>query len=256
VLLLALTLGLISAVLIYVYLSNAAGDGGGSQTSGPTQPVVVAAGDIPVGSRITADMVEVKLIPKTLLLSGVFADTESVVGQVTSVAMSDGEQILSTRLSTSGVDLSQFGDKPPLSVVIPDGMRGVSIEVSEVAASGGLVRPGDYVDVLMAFTPILPAGDPINAVPVAACYVLQDVQVLAVSQDVTRVSQGESSGGASLSGSNPNPSASSATLAVTPGQAWQLTAAQDHASQLWLSLRPFGDRGEVAGLPQCTLFAG
>jgi Flp pilus assembly protein CpaB len=254
--LLALFFGLVFAILTYVFFSNVADDGGG-QISGLTKPVVVAAQNVPAGTRITADMVEVKFIPEGLVLSNIFSDTEAVVGQVSAVPLTAGEQIVAGRVSASGIDLAQFGDNPPLAVVIPEGMRGVSIQVSEVAASGGLIQPGDYVDVLIGFLPVVPetAAATTSVTQGAACYVLQDVQVLAISQDVTRPSQGETSGAATspLAGSNPNPAAASATLAVTPVQAWQVTAAHENTSQLWLSLRPFGERGSVTGLPQCTL---
>ncbi|MFQ6019466.1 MAG: Flp pilus assembly protein CpaB [Dehalococcoidia bacterium] len=250
--LLALLFGLVFAVLTYVFFSNVGGDDGG-QITGPAQKVVVAKQDIAAGSRITAEMVQIKPLSKSVLLPNVFTKTEDAVGQVTTVPLVAGEQVISTRVSASGVDLTQFAEDPPLSVVISEGLRGVSIKVSEVAASGGLILPGDYVDVLMGFQPTSPEGAATSA---AACYVLQDVQVLAISQDVTQPAQatGAGSGGASpLAGSDPNPGAASTTLAVTPVQAYKLTAAQDNVDQLWLSLRPFGDRGSVKGLPACKL---
>ena len=144
----AIFLGLLSAILIYVYLNANKSDDGGQV--GPTQSVVVAGQDVPAGSRITADMLTVKSVPNSLVLAEAFTTTEDVVGDVTMVSLVAGEQIVSGRLSSSSVDIAEFDGEVPLSVVIPQGMRGFSIRASEVAAAGGLVRPGDYVDVVMS----------------------------------------------------------------------------------------------------------
>lgn len=262
ILALALFFGLLSALLVYVYLSRAGSDNGGGQPTGATQMVVVAAQDIAAGTKITPEMIKLQAIPASLVLPNGFDNADAVVGQVTAVSLTTGEQILASRISGSSVDIAQFGDEPPLSLLVPAGMRGFSIHTSEVGAAGGLIRPGDYVDVIMSGEP--PVRDESSESSIAipnislgvACYVVQDVQVLAISQAVTQSSAGVQP---PLAGSEANPEATSATLAVTPQQAWLLAAAQRTVNentvntQLWLSLRPFGERGEAAGLPQCTV---
>ncbi len=70
--LLGLFLGLVSAVLIVVYLSQA-GEGGGGEVSGAeVTPVVVASQDIAAGTRIIEGMVETKDIAVNTVLAGVF----------------------------------------------------------------------------------------------------------------------------------------------------------------------------------------
>ncbi len=259
---LALFLGMLAAVLTVVYLSRAKEEGGGG-FSGVVQPVVVAAQDIPARTRIDANMVTVKDLPTGVLLPGVFGKPEEVAGKVTQVPILAGEQVVSSKVTASDVELAQFGNNPPLSLVVPEGMRGFSLKLSEVGSAGGLIRPGDYVDVILSSE--VSSGGTVGVATSAsvACYVVQDVQVLAVGREVKRTSQaGGSTGATELGASNPDAAAVSATLAVAPGQAWRLAAAQHSVDgaqvgkQLWVSLRPFGEHGDPGGLPGCTIIPG
>jgi Flp pilus assembly protein CpaB len=96
------------------------------------------------------------------------------------------------------------------------------------------------------------AANPEGGEGTNACYVMQDLQVLAVGQTVTSASN-DASGVAAVS---TNPDANTVTLAVTPDQAMRLAAVQGSVSdgsvgkQMWVVLRQFGDHG-VAGVPAC-----
>lgn len=258
-LLLALLLGLISAVLIGVYLSSLDGDKGTS-SSVATKPVLVAAIDIPPLTRITAEMLTIKSVPIDLALPGAFTKSDAAVGQISQVQIVVGEQIMQTKITSPDNAQDVFGADAPLSLIIPEGMRGFSIATSGVGAAGGLVRPGDHVDVILS-------GELQNApeevaktiTPATACYVLQNVEVLALDSTV-KLTAAQSDAG-SIAASNANADASRATLAVTPDQAWQLAAVQRSVSgsgveqQLWISLRPFGDTAIAENLPACGVLA-
>src|SRR3990172_4874859 len=83
---LGLFLGLVSAVLVVVYL-NKAGEDGGDVSGAVTTPVVVASGNIPAGSRITEEMVALKPITSDAVLTDAYRDTADVVGQVTRIPL-------------------------------------------------------------------------------------------------------------------------------------------------------------------------
>lgn len=259
-LLFALLLGLVSAVLIGVFLSQAS-KGGGGGGSGAGVSVVVASQDIPALTRISAGMVTVKDLPQDAILPGVFNKTESVVGQVTQVPLTAGEQIIANKVTATGAALQQLGGDVPLSFTIPEGKRAFSIGVSQIGAAGGLVRAGDFVDVILSGEMEV-AGQEVNTglAPGAACYVLQDVEVLAVGQHLKQRGTGDDASG--IASSQADAEALSATLAVTPDQAWRLAATQRGLSQgnvtvpLWISLRPFGERGDSGGLPVCGVKVG
>jgi hypothetical protein len=115
------------------------------------------------------------------------------------------------------------------------------------------------VDVILS-NPKSAAGGETFLTPGAACFIAQDVQVLAVGDSVKAAAGTDS---AAIASSATDSKAVAASLAVTPQQAWWLAAAQTKIkdgggveNQLWLSLRPFGERGQVADLPVCGVIPG
>jgi len=258
-LLLAIVLGLVTAVLVGIYLKGL-DSGGSSASGGPTLNIVVAAQDIPALTRITGDMVTVKALPSDSVLAGTFHTTNQVVGQVTQVDLAAGEQVIAPRIAPTGEAAQEtLGANTPLSLVVPEGKRAFSIYSSRVAAVGGLVRPGDYIDVVLSGAKT-GEGSQDFLTPGAACYLLQDVQVLAVDENLKGAS---ASGEANAITAAPNAGdAHSTTVAVTADEAWWLAAAQQNVSgdgvgnQLWIVMRPFGEHGQNANLPLCGIVPG
>lgn len=244
-LLVSLMLGALAALLIVVYLNNTSKDSGSTAVI-PRVPVVVAKQNIGSGVKITPAMLEVRSVPTDAALVGAFGTVEELKDTVAQVPMVAGEQIIPAKVTGGSVAFAQFGNDPPLSVVVPSGMRGLSIRIDERSAAGGLVRPGDYVDLLM----VTSAGDP---VVVSTCYVLQNVQILAVAQD-TQPTGGPNSGTLTAGASNFNAKASTATLAVPFPSVAAVSSASEKSVEhlLLLAVRPFGDH-DVANVGQCAL---
>jgi pilus assembly protein CpaB len=273
---LGLFLGLVSAVLVVVYLSKAGDDGGGTVAPGDATPVVVAAQDIPAGTRVTEDMLTIKDISPEAVLAGVFTDPADVVDQVTRVPLVAGEQVLPNKVTATGAAIADV-ENPPLAFVVPEGMRGVSVRVDNVIGASGLIRPGDYVDVVLTVK-IQSSGGSSEAGQVAdsindqiAVTVLQNAQVLSIDQDVARTVVSEDSGPAVASeeDESANPEAASVTLAVSPVHAEVLAMAEacgdNYQGRLALSLRGFGDDSSVGARtpydqsgppPTCTALFG
>ena len=247
--LIGLFLGLVSAVLIVVYLSQA-GEGGGGEVSGvEVTPVVVASLDIAAGTRIVEGMVETKEIAVDAVLAGVFSDTEGVIGQVARVPLVAGEQVIPTKVAATGAAIAS-GESPPLAFVIPEGKRAVSIQVSNVIGASGLIRPGDYVDVILAVQIKVSSGDgdSDDSQDQIAQTILQNVLVLSVDQDVTRAVASEGGEAPVASdGTEVTIEATTVTLAVSPAHGEVLTVAEACATpRLALALRGFGDSTLVA----------
>lgn len=248
---LALFLGILAAVLTAVYLGSARDEGGGGGSTGVTVPVVVAAQNISAGTRVEAGMVAIKDVAEASVLTGAFGTVEDVVGKVTQVSLVTGEQVLSSKITGTELALSQFGDNPPLSLLIPQGMRGVSVQVTSVAGAGGLIRPGDYVDVILSVTVDVtdPNGSTSGRNQVAQV-ILQNVLVLAIDQSISLPASAEESAG---QGGSPvgeaNPEATTATLAVSPVHAEVLALAdncrENFSGRLSLALRSFGDASPI-----------
>ena len=178
----------------------------------PTEPVVVAAADIAIGSEIKADDVQVLNFPAGQAPQGKYASTSEVVGKGLIVSIVKGEPILQAKLASkeAGVGL------PP---VIPAGMRAVSVRVNEVIGVAGYVLPGTRVDIVATASPTNQFADTTSKV------VLANVQVLTAG---TRMEQ-DQEGGKPMQ-------VTVVTLLVTPEQAETLALASTEG-KIQLALR-------------------
>jgi len=133
--------------------------------SAPTQPVVVAAADLALGSELKKEDLTVINFPAGQAPAGSFAKTSDVMGRGLIVSMVKNELVLNAKLASK-----EAGSGLP--TVIPDGMRAVSVRVNEVIGVAGYVLPGTRVDVLATANPSNQAQD------VTTKVILSNVQVL------------------------------------------------------------------------------
>jgi pilus assembly protein CpaB len=242
--------------MVYQYVGQA------GQAAKPveTVPVLTAAADIPARTTITGDMLRVARVPVDLKLPQAMVGSTDAVGKVTKLPISQGEEVLSTKL---------FGDREEsgLAFVVPEGKRAVSVGVTEVLGSGGMIVPGDTVDVVAVMDVETNTSgnsannprfgvDPSNQAQIKAVaqYILQNVEVLAVAQqlegDPPPPTTGQKVSGAVTPNSNApqppkqntaaQPAAHTATLAVGPEDAEKLVLAEDKG-RIRLVLRAHGD---------------
>jgi pilus assembly protein CpaB len=196
----------------------------------PTQPVVVAAADLPLGSALGANDVKIVNFPKGQAPDGAYDKASDVVGLGTLTPMVKNEVVLPAKLATkeAGVGL------PP---VIPDGMRAVSVRVNEVIGVAGYVLPGNRVDVLATASPTDVHQDTVTKV------ILANVQVLTAG---TRMEQDQEKGKPMQ--------VTVVTLLVFPDQAERLALASTEG-KIQLALRNPLDQGapETPGIRPATL---
>ncbi len=267
-LVLGLVLGGAAAVLIAVYLSSAGGsDTGSSGGSAGDVLVLVANQNIASGTRITAEMIATKNFVQADVLLGSFSNPEDVVDSVTTVPIVAGEQVISAKITGSETALEAFGDNPPLSLLLKPGQRAVSVEVSSLIGAGGLIRPGDYVDIILSVKVKSDDGSGGSAESAGsnqiAATVIQNVLVLAIGQNVRDVvaNPGEQT-------EDHNDEATTVTLAVTPIQGEVLSVSDtcrlNFDGRLALALRAQGDQEIVqgrtefneSGIPDCAAVLG
>src|SRR3989304_6337479 len=216
--LLGLFLGLVSAALVVVYLSEANDGGGGNVSGGAVTPVVVASQGIPAGTRVTEEMLTLKPISSDAILADAFRKTKDVIGQVTRVPLVSGEQVIPTKVTPTGAAIANV-ENPALAYVVPEGMRAVSVEVSSVIGASGLIRPGDYVDVILTIKAGQEgdAGTSSQTRDQIARTILQNALVLSIDQSVAHPVAGDDGSSAPpAEDGTSNADASSVTLAVSP----------------------------------------
>jgi len=183
-------------------------------SGGESIPVLVAASDIPAGVIVRDDMLATREIPESYLEDRQIRASEAnqAIGIRTTMALHSHESLLWTDLASSSEE------HRVLSGLIQSGMRAVSVRIESGATLGGLLRPGDRIDLLLRAE---------KSTGQVVMPLLQNVLVLAVGSDM----------GASednlldmvMSGSD-------LTLSVTVPQAQALALAQGEGS-LSASLR-------------------
>src|SRR5437868_13671544 len=91
----------------------------------PTQPVVVAAGNLPTGSELKQDDLMVAKFPMGQAPEGAFDRKEEIIGRGVIVSLVKNEPVLAAKLASKEAG----SGLPP---VITQGMRAVSVRVNEV----------------------------------------------------------------------------------------------------------------------------
>lgn len=235
IIVIALFLSLITAVLIYVYMS---GDSGVAAPEIEYVTVYVAAKTIPARVKISnGDIKQVK-IAKELLNTSTVTDIKEITGKRTKESIIEGEQIVKERLADE--------NSMSLSYSISEGTRAVSINVNEQIDVANLLRPGDFVDVVASFEKEEEDNGQIKKFyPRITKTILQNVQVLALGQDMT------------LSADKLKELPTTVTLAVKYEDVEGLVFASEYGV-LRLALRPIDDnsgnasqgiiRGDMTGM--------
>ncbi len=245
-LLIAAVLGLVTAAATLAWLSAQEGDDEASTAAAtnniPGRTVVVAREEIPAGVELTTAILELREIPVSAVLSGALTDLDELEGRTTRYPLTLGEQVLESKLvgsdGTSGVELAYS---------VPAGMRAASVQFSEIMGAGGLIVPGDRVDVMVStdygrlFGPDEQPDDNDVAGHPTVITILQDLLVLAVGQEFAQPLDGDRDQATLRDDAvEVQPSAVSVTLAVTADEAQTLFLASREGS-LGLTLRSFGD---------------
>ncbi len=140
----AVVLGLF-AVLIATFMLRPAA------TPAPTVSSAVVAAAVPFtfGDKITADKLKLVDLPATAAPEGAYHTVAAAIGDGKRVAQRSiavNEVVVPAAVSPEGARLSNVG-------VIAPSMRAVSVNVNEGTDVGGLVAPGDHVDVFVTRTP-------------------------------------------------------------------------------------------------------
>jgi len=241
----AAVLGLLAAMLSWSYIQRA---GQGARQTGLV-PVVVAAQDIPVRTLVTPQMLTIKELPADARHAKAFTGVEQINGKVSNLPIAAGEQVLNTKFFARKEDSG-------LAFRIPQGRRAISVNVNELISSGGLINPGDFVDVITVFSGTEGASQAGQANQDSAAMVLQNIEVLAVAQSLQGPASeptGANAVAGQVTGNRPDsrqeaiarPNARTATLAVTPEEAQKLILAEEKG-KIRLALRGVDDHDSVA----------
>ena len=219
----ALVLGLILAEVVYKAMSQA-----GTRQTVTTSQIVVAATQMPLGTRLQAQDLKLISWPAGEPIQGVFTRIQDCVDRALITPVLPGEPILEGKLAPKDAGAG-------LPAVIPEGMRAVSVAVNDVVAVAGFAQPGTSVDVMVTGQSL--GGGPSENVTRT---ILEDVRVLAAGQKTEQDRQGQAT------------TITVITLLVTPEDADKLAMANT-MGRIQLALRNAIDPNKTAPPP---LFQG
>jgi pilus assembly protein CpaB len=143
---LVLLIGVFLAIVAFVgILLLSSGGGGGTTTpEEPTElPTVLAKVDIPLGTRIQANQLEVKNLPVTGRDATALGDPSQAVGKIARQSVAAGGQVTAATFQSEG---------NILTVEVPPTRRAISVQVDQVTGVGTVIKTGDFVDMVVGFT--------------------------------------------------------------------------------------------------------
>jgi pilus assembly protein CpaB len=217
----AVTLSLAMAMLVRAWVNEArlsTNTTSSAESAKQATKILVATRGLPAGQFLQPNDLEWQAWPDNGMNSSYIAEgtrsVDDVVGSVVRAGIAAGEPITDDRLIKKG-------DRGFLSAIMAPGARAVTVQLQQNAGLGGLVLPGDHVDVVL--TAVIPSSGPGDPEHRASETVLEDIRVLAIDQKMSDMS-------------NETIMAHSATLEVTPKQA-EVIALVAEMGKLSLTLR-------------------
>ena len=142
-------------------------------------PVIVAAVDLPWGTKLNSETIKRTPYLKESLPPGYFSDVDAMEGRVLIVSLKQNEPILETKLAP--ISVSTGG----VSAVVTPGKRAISVKGDKVLGISGFIKPGNRVDVLVTLT----QGTKNEITKI----VLENVLVLATGKEIQENDKGEPS---------------------------------------------------------------
>ena len=223
VLVLASVVGLITSTMVYRILSAIA-------RPEKAETIVVASVNIGMAETITSQHVRLVAWPKASIPSGAVRSLAEAEGRVVRSSIVAGEPLLDGKLAPQ---LSGKGGLMPM--LVPEGLRGITIKVDDATRESGFVLPNSRVDVLVSMPRRPGSQERMSKV------ILQDIGVLAAGQTVE------------LRDNKPV-TVTTVTLALAPNQAEKIALAQTEG-KLMLAMRNLRDNKvvETRGVTAATL---
>lgn len=170
---LAIMFAMLSSAGAYVYLQSL--DDRPVVEKEKTYTILVASRDIPARSKVTEDMIVEVELPFESESSQFYNDREDILGKYVSTKIYAEAQFHKDNLDA--------GLEEELSLKISGNMRAVSLGIAGNSGVANLLKPGDRVDVVV-FLPEL-KQDQILVRPDIVKMILQNIEVLAIDQDLT-----------------------------------------------------------------------
>ncbi len=249
-LMLSFGMGVLAVLLMFVYIN---GRENRLLELSAMKDVIVASQDVQANTILDERVVQRVQVPAKYVQPQALTELRDAVGRVALVAIPRGAQVLGTYLEDEG--------RTALAYEVPRGRRALTVAVTDETGVGGLVRPGNFVDIFGTFE----FGRPVSMQMGQTQYtdertetrlMLQNVQVIAVGREHRRERPEPKPANAPTTiaeqaarerEDRQGSSIRHMTMLVGPREAQQLVLAQEIGT-LTLALRSNLDAGQVVDL--------
>lgn len=216
--LISFTLAIIAAAAAFIYLKSL------SKPKNDVKEVTipVASETIPERTKIQKKMLKEIKVPESTLISSYIKDSSEIIGKYTKEKILQNEGFIKDKISGS--------NENDLSFKIDENNRAVSLNVTGDTGVAYLIKPGDYVDVVVYITEKKDGQKIVR--PEVAKTILENVKVLAVDMQVSRDTANDSK--------DKMPNSFIVTVSVPSSDVEKLVLSEDIGS-IKLALRPVGN---------------
>jgi pilus assembly protein CpaB len=197
-----------------------------AETEVATDVVIIAAIDIPYGTKVAGRHLKILTLPEGTAPPRAFREREDVQDMVATANILSGEILMRDRFAAHETGST-------LAALVSEAMRAVTIRVDDVVGVAGFLLPGNRVDVLASRMDTRTRRATTETILTET--ILKNLKVLAVDQ--TAATQ-----------DNDPVIVRAVTLEMTPAQSETLVKAKEEGT-IQLTLRNPGDRHELAERP-------
>jgi pilus assembly protein CpaB len=208
-----------------------------------TVDVLVAAHGLPAGTLMKDDDFTQRPVPSAEVPPGALTNSPETRGGLRGALL---RRYLDSGSVLMSGDVLHPRDRGFLAAVLAPGSRAISIGVDAVTGNGGLIWPGDRVDVIL--TQELDQSDAPLARRFVGVTVLSDVRVVGVDQSIAQ-------GGVVSVDNATGRVAHTVTLEVTPQQA-ERAAVAERLGRVTLAMRAADGVADATADPGASIYGG
>jgi len=143
------------------------------------ESVVVAVANIPRGTTITSRIIGTEVISRRYVQPNAVKSVNEIIGVKTIIPISKGEYITFNKLA-----IFREGQERTLASAVPVGKRGITIKVDKISSVAGMIKAGDYVDVIALFSAPMRSVGGKQITQTITLPLFQNVLILAIGQEV------------------------------------------------------------------------
>ena len=143
ILLIGVFLAIVAFIGVILLLSTPSQTPDGGQGEVTKTKIVKAVTDIPLGTIVTADMVTEEEVNLADAPGGAIHLAASAIGRTVRTNVLTGQIILETTFT---------GTPTAVDIQVPPGGRAFPLQVDQITGVGTLIKPGDYVDIVIGLT--------------------------------------------------------------------------------------------------------